>query len=400
MSKKISVKIHYNCQNWAKLLANYCFLPKNTLFVSDQKIWQNCQKILPDSFLNNFADILLLKKPIANEKYLQQIIESSKRYQNIVALGSGTINDLCKLVAYQQQKNYIIIASAPSMNGYLSKNSSITIRQHKKTILATLPLALVVNTKILQSAPSKLIQAGIGDAMCFYNCWFDWWLANQIFATPFLAKPFLMLQKLMQEFCQNYQQYQLTSPKLLKLLMQILLASGKGMTIASGSYPASQGEHLLAHCLTTKYSKKFRLILHGELIAFTTFTTAQLQENLLNNIWQKNFSWLKKIEITPPKQALRDYFSQNTYKACLTEFTEKTQILQQQQKLSNKKIAKIQNQLSKIHLHPTKISQIFQHFHIKHQIQDLSISNTQYQEAIYFAKYLRNRITCLDFVEI
>ena len=396
MSNKVSVKVYYNCKNWVNLLAKYCFLPINTIFISDKKIWQNCQKILPINFLNNFAEVFLLNKPQANEKYLQQIILASKKYQNIVALGSGTINDLCKLVSQQQQKQYIIIASAPSMNGYLSQNASITIKQHKKTILATLPLALIVNTKILQSAPPRLIKAGIGDAMCFYNCWFDWWLANQIFDTKFLAKPFLILQKLMQEFCQNYRQYQLTSPELLTLLMKILITSGKGMTIALGSYPASQGEHLLAHCLTIKYGKKFHSILHGELIAFTTFSTAKIQENLLDKIMQNDFSWL--ILQNNWQKSVQNYFSQHVYKACLQEFAVKTKILEHPKKLSAKKINNIQKKLSKIHFSPAKIDQIFTHFHIKYQPQDLPISNTEYQQAMQFAKYLRNRITCLDFL--
>ena len=33
----------------------------------------------------------------------------------------------------------------------------------------------------------------------------------------------------------------------IELLMQTLLLSGLGMTIAGGSYPASQGEHMIAH---------------------------------------------------------------------------------------------------------------------------------------------------------
>jgi len=391
------VKTYYNCQNWHKLFIKHNFLPQNTILISDTKIWQNCQKILPANFFNNFSEIFLLKNPKANEKYLIQISEVSKKYQNIVALGSGTINDLCKLTSYQQKKPYIIIASAPSMNGYLSQNASISIKQHKKTFLTTLPLALIVNTEILQSAPQKLIKAGIGDAMCFYNCWFDWWLANQIFRVPFLNKPFSMLQNLMQEFCQNYQDYQLSNPKLLKLLMKILIISGKGMTISSGSYPASQAEHLLAHCLTTKYNKKFHLMLHGELIAFTTFTTAKLQENLLKKIQQNDFSWLNNILSNNWQQDIKNYFVHNVYLACLQEFTAKIKILEHPKKLSANKINNIKQKLHKIHFSPIKISEIFTHFNIKHQEQDLSISKQEYYQALYFAKYLRNRITCLDF---
>ena len=37
-----------------------------------------------------------------------------------------------------------------------------------------------------------------------------------------------------------------------ELLMQVLLLSGLGMTIAGGSYPASQAEHMIAHGETSR----------------------------------------------------------------------------------------------------------------------------------------------------
>ena len=49
----------------------------------------------------------------------------------LVAVGSGTINDLCKYAAAKDSKPYAVFATAPSMNGYASKNAAITIDGHK-----------------------------------------------------------------------------------------------------------------------------------------------------------------------------------------------------------------------------------------------------------------------------
>ena len=54
----------------------------------------------------------------------------------LVAVGSGTINDLCKYAAAQDGKPYAVFATAPSMNGYTSKNAAITVDGHKKSLPA------------------------------------------------------------------------------------------------------------------------------------------------------------------------------------------------------------------------------------------------------------------------
>lgn len=62
--------------------------------------------------------------------------------------------------------------------------------------------------------------------------------------------------------------------------MEVLLISGLGMVMSKGSYSASQGEHMIAHAMemvTKDYSS-----LHGEKIAVTTITMANLQEKILS----------------------------------------------------------------------------------------------------------------------
>ena len=55
-----------------------------------------------------------------------------------------------------------------------------------------------------------------------------------------------------------------------------------GMYICKGSYPASMGEHLIAHSNELLYGKSVQQSFHGEQIAVTTLTMAMLQENILN----------------------------------------------------------------------------------------------------------------------
>src|SRR5690606_24167000 len=61
--------------------------------------------------------ILLSEKPHPDTAILAHIQERAKDAQALIAVGSGTINDLCKLASYRLGIPYAVFATAPSMNG-------------------------------------------------------------------------------------------------------------------------------------------------------------------------------------------------------------------------------------------------------------------------------------------
>jgi glycerol-1-phosphate dehydrogenase [NAD(P)+] len=64
-------------------------------------------------------------------------------------------------------------------------------------------------------------------------------------------------------------------------LVRTLVLSGFGMTICNGSYPASQGEHLLSHYVEMMHHAAVPPTFHGEQIAVCTVAMAELQERML-----------------------------------------------------------------------------------------------------------------------
>jgi glycerol-1-phosphate dehydrogenase [NAD(P)+] len=366
---------------------------RKILFVTDEKIWKNCQKFFPKNFLENLEKNLILKNPKADEKNLKKIASAAKNCDLILALGSGVINDLCKFTSAQKNIPYAIFASAASMNGYLSKNASITISGHKKTLPATLPIAVFCDLKILKAAPLELTKAGIGDSLCFYSCWFDWYLSHKILGTKFDEKPFEILRKKMEFFVKNFQKFSIRDEEFLKSLIEILMLSGQGMTMAEGSYPASQSEHLIAHAIEMKYPKLAEKNLHGAQIAVTTLTAARLQKNLLTLDYPQ-LQLAKALDRqTKNGKNVEKFFGKEIAKQCQKEYDQKLLAIAKI-KLTNWK--KIKAELQKIHLDESRLKEIFSHFKIKTSAKSLGLSNQQYQECVMHAKFIRNRFTCLD----
>ena len=378
------------------LIRELGFGEKKICLISDEKIWKSCARFFANELEN--CESLILKNPQPDEKNLKIIRNalerknSAKKYDLIIGVGSGVINDLCKFTSCETAIPYVIFASAPSMNGYLSRNASIMVRGHKKTLAATLPLAVYADLAILKSAPKTMIQAGIGDSLCFYSCWFDWLLSHLILDTKFDAKPFEILRAKMEFLVKNYRRFKLNDDELLKILMEILLLSGTGMTLAGGSYPASQSEHLIGHAFEMKYPKKSHKILHGLQIAVTTLTTVKLQEKLL----AQDFLQLQKTEF--PTQKIEKFFGKKIAQECKKEYCEKINFdlekINKRLELDWKRHRKV---LQKILLAEKTVQKILQHFKIKITEKSLELSSKQYQELAANAKFIRNRFTCLDF---
>ncbi|MBI1275817.1 iron-containing alcohol dehydrogenase [bacterium] len=261
--------------------------------------------------LRSHADVVLLNfsaSPQADALSLERVKHALADRTHCLAIGSGTINDLCKLASAQAGIPYAVLPTAPSMNGYLSANASINLHGHKQSFAAHVPHALLLNWQILAEAPQRLAASGFADSLCRSTCWRDWQLSHLLLDTPFDAAMMERLKTHEQAVIHQMEGLQRQSPEAVRALMEWLLEGGRAMTSANSSAPASQGEHMLAHWLELRgYGKS---LLHGELIAVTTLIMAELQEKLLES--PPRLEWRK-----PPMEALHHALGQAQAKECL-----------------------------------------------------------------------------------
>jgi glycerol-1-phosphate dehydrogenase [NAD(P)+] len=92
----------------------------------------------------------------------------------IVSVGSGVINDVGKIVAAACNKTYMIIGTAPSMDGYASGTSSMVRGGHKVTITSKCPDIVVGDLDILCNAPMDMLRSGVGDMLAKYISICEW----------------------------------------------------------------------------------------------------------------------------------------------------------------------------------------------------------------------------------
>ena len=407
LKSKILLKIQKNLvTKIEKILFEMDYDLTKVLFVTDQIIWQNNQHFFSENFNKKFAKFLILENPQADENFVNKIIENTQNCDLILGFGSGTINDLCKFSSKKLNINYAILISALSMNGYASKNASITINNHKKTLEAQLPKAIFCDLTILKNAPQPLNQAGLADVLCFYSCNFDLLLSNEIFLQEINFEALKIQQKIVKNFVKNYQKFSLNDDEFLRHLLKMILTSGFAMTIANSSAPASQSEHLLAHVLTMKYPQKTQNILHGRLIASTTIFSLINQEKIVKNFQNKsaikmleNFFENLKNENSFPK--INQFFGDDLAQECLAEYALKKEYLLKNSAeiIDNfkKNKTKIIKNLDKNLFKNQFLIEIFKHFAVEFDFKKIGFEDNEINEAGLFAKYIRNRITSSDF---
>jgi glycerol-1-phosphate dehydrogenase [NAD(P)+] len=226
--------------------------------------------------------VVLGRAPHADTATVARLTASlDERTDAVVAVGSGTLNDLCKMAAIARGCPQVVFATAPSMNGYTSLSASITEGGLKRSVRAATPVGAFFDLGVLAAAPIRLIRAGLGDSVCRPTAQADWLLAHLLLDQPYREAPFAMLA--------GDEDALLSQPRALverdlpamRHLVRTLVLSGFGMTICGGSYPASQGEHLLSHYVDMMRPPGTPEALHGEQTGVCALAMARLQDRIL-----------------------------------------------------------------------------------------------------------------------
>lgn len=203
--------------------------------------------------------------------------------KQIVAVGSGVMQDLCKYVSHVHGIPYSVVCTAPSMDGYASNGAAMITGGMKVTYAAGLPRALLADVDVLRHAPLDMIKAGYGDVIGKYSALNDWKLSrvvNDEYFCPYIYD--LTMEKVVRTraLAEGLLARRADS---VQALMEALIVIGILMSFAGSSRPASGSEHHLSHFFEiTGLVKNRPYFPHGVDVAYSTVVTAALREELLH----------------------------------------------------------------------------------------------------------------------
>ncbi|TIV02677.1 MAG: sn-glycerol-1-phosphate dehydrogenase, partial [Mesorhizobium sp.] len=136
------------------------------------------------------VDVLILDHPHADMANVESLAVKLADADAVVAVGSGTINDLCKFVTGKNERRYCVFGTAGSMNGYTSTTASITLESGLKVSLPShAPSGFFVDLGVSAAAPTYLSAAGFGDCLCRSVAQIDWWMSHRLLGTAYHQVP-------------------------------------------------------------------------------------------------------------------------------------------------------------------------------------------------------------------
>ena len=165
----------------------------------------------------------------------------------IVGVGSGVINDIGKVLARATGRQYIIVATAPSMDGYASATSSMELDGLKVSLDSTCPQAIVGDLDILCQAPMRLLQAGVGDMLAKYISLTEWKIANILLGEYYCPVVVALVENALEKVVSAAHGLVRREPEAVKAVMEGMVISGIAMKYAGLSRPASGLEHYFSH---------------------------------------------------------------------------------------------------------------------------------------------------------
>ncbi|MER8377021.1 sn-glycerol-1-phosphate dehydrogenase [Mesorhizobium sp. M1338] len=227
---------------------------------------------------------ILLDHPHADMANVAQLTEKLNGAEGVVAVGSGTINDLVKYVTGLDNRRYCIFGTAASMNGYTSTTASITLASGLKVSLPShAPAGFFVDLGVAASAPTYLSAAGFADCLVRSVAQVDWWLSHRLFGTVYSNLPYVIQERDEIELNRRAEGIGSGDVAANGYLYRVLTLCGLGVSFTGMSNHGSMGEHQISHYIDCFAGAEHPGTLHGQQVGVGVLTMARLQRQFLEN---------------------------------------------------------------------------------------------------------------------
>lgn len=217
---------------------------------------------------------------VPNEYALGSVLAAMTSQDDmLLAVGSGTLNDVTKYVSARTGVPYVIAATAPSMDGYASTVAPTILDGFKTTLPAVYPAAIVADVDILKDAPMPMLTAGFGDIIGKFTSLADWRLSHQLNGEYYCPEVAGVIEAAVETCAANAQALAQREPQAIQAVTEALILSGLAMGMVGVSRPASGAEHQMAHYWEMDALRRGEEHpLHGNAVGVGTVLAASLYE--------------------------------------------------------------------------------------------------------------------------
>lgn len=341
------------------------------------------------------VETIVLDDPHADEAHVDALRERTAHFDALVAVGSGTINDLCKYVTATDGRDYCVFGTAPSMNGYTSTTASITLTNGLKVSKpAHAPLGVFIDLSVNAAVPTYLVASGFGDCLARSVAQFDWWLSHRMLDTLYTELPFRLEREDEQELMARAPDLAKGGIEAIGYLHRVLTLCGFGVSFTGMSNHGSMGEHQISHYIDCFAGARHPGTLHGQQVGVASLTMARLQRLLLDR---------EQPPIVRPTRIdeadMRRRFGDEATAICLTEMAEKSLDEAAAERFNTKLQAiwpQLREELRAVVVPVDMMRQALADAGGPTTARELGLDVDFYREAVIHAREIRKRYSALD----
>ena len=228
----------------------------------------------------------------------------------IIGIGSGVINDLSKILANVSNNPYIVVATAPSMDGYASATSSMEMDGLKVSLSSKCANVVIGDIDILKTAPQRMLISGLGDMLAKYVSICEWRISHLITGEYYCEKIASVIRNAVQKCVDNAQGLLQGDDAAIAAVFEGLILGGVAMNYAGLSRPASGVEHYFSHVWDMR-ALEFgaNADLHGIQCAIGTRYAVRIYEQLQNITpsREKALAYVKNFDLENHFSQLRSF---------------------------------------------------------------------------------------------
>ena len=256
--------------------------PRTLLLVADNNTLKASEGIIGSLHGFDVEYKLYDNLRLATMVEVEEIEELIKgREIGVLSIGTGSLNDPCRLACGRENKPLCIFGTAPSMDGFASYSSPIVKDGFKASYAAKSPEVIIADTEILAASPVELKSSGFGDMISKYTALIDWQISSLLTDEPYCERVAALTRDAVDELMSMADKVTVNDKETAGKIFESLLKTGIGMSFMQNSRPASGAEHIIGHLIECVELRDGILPnYHGEDIGVCTLHTLKVYNEL------------------------------------------------------------------------------------------------------------------------
>ena len=264
-------------------------------------------------------------EPVAGHVEIDIAKSAGQEADYLLAVGTGTLNDIAKYAGHLLKKPSGIFATAPSMDGFTSGVAALVLNGNKVTLPSQVASDVLLDYDVLTKAPKSMIGAGVADIMAKYCALADWKISTLLgigsAAEMYNDEAACFMLDAVRACDESVPALLRGDKEGVEKLMNALLISGYAMVIAGHSRVASGAEHHMSHFLEMDFiARGERIPLHGIKVGLGTMVSLYLYQSLKLRPkfegWEKVYAEADKL---PPYEKVENLLASLN---CPTRFSQ------------------------------------------------------------------------------